>query len=89
MIRIAILDQNAYQFDNIFSNLQQTGFAATTELDGENLSAWLAKHGVDMLMLPLPNENERPIATSISKRIPKGLMAMGKRAGDLIHRNWN
>ena len=67
MIRIAILDHNAYPLDNIASNLQQTSFAATTVLDGENLSAWLAKHGVDILALPLPNENERSITASISK----------------------
>jgi DNA-binding response OmpR family regulator len=78
MIRIAILDQNAYQFDNIFSNLQQTGFAVTTELDGENLSAWLANRGVDMLMLPLPNENERSIAASISKANPERLNGNGQ-----------
>lgn len=58
MIRIAILDNNTNLLDNIASNLQQTGFAATTELDGENLSAWLAKHAVDILVLRLPNENE-------------------------------
>lgn len=71
MIRIAILDQNACQFDNIFSNLQQTGFAATTALDAENLSAWLATQGVGMLILPLLNENERPIATAISTQSGK------------------
>lgn len=63
MIRIAVLDYNAYLLDNIASNLRQSGFAATTKLDGENLSAWLAKHGVDMLILPCSNENERPTPT--------------------------
>ncbi len=67
MIRIAILDQNAYLLDNSASNLQQTGFAATTELDAENLSAWLAKHGVDMLILHLPNENGQAIPPLIGK----------------------
>ena len=57
MIRIAILDQNTYPLDNIAANQQQTGFAATTALDGENLSLWLAEHGVDMLVLRLPNDN--------------------------------
>lgn len=70
MIRIAILDQNAYLLDNIASNLQQTGFAATTALDGENLSAWLAKHGVNMLVLRLPNENEPATPIPISKTNP-------------------
>jgi len=61
MIRIAILDQNAHPLDNIAANPQQTGFAATTALDSENLSVWLAQHGVDMLVLRLPNDNTAPI----------------------------
>ncbi|MBC8273496.1 MAG: hypothetical protein H8E40_00785, partial [Chloroflexi bacterium] len=51
MIRVAILDHNTYPLNSIVSNLHQIGFAATTKLDGENLSAWLVKNGVDMLVL--------------------------------------
>ncbi len=61
MIRIAILDQNAYPLDNIASELRQTGFAATTALDGEDLSIWLAEHGIDMLVLSQPNENSQAL----------------------------
>lgn len=71
MIRIAILDQNSYLLDKLDFNLQQQGFAATTALDGENLSVWLAKHGIDMLVLHLPNEEEQPTTTSISKTKPE------------------
>ena len=71
MIRIAILDQNSYLLDKLDFNLQQQGFAATTALDGENLSVWLAKHGIDMLVLHLPNEEEQPATTSISKTKPE------------------
>lgn len=60
MILIAIHDHNAYLFEHIPSNLQLTDFTVTTVLNGENLSAWLATHGVDMLALPLPIEHEPP-----------------------------
>jgi len=63
MIRIAIFDHNAYPLNSIVSTLQQADFATTAKLDGENLSAWLAKHGVDLLALHLPNENEQPKMT--------------------------
>jgi DNA-binding winged helix-turn-helix (wHTH) protein len=72
MIRIAIFDHNTYPLNNIVSNLQQADFATTAELDGENLSAWLAKHGVDILALHLPNENERSRA-AISNTKPEML----------------
>lgn len=62
MIRIAIFDHNN-SHNNIASSLQQADFATTAELDGENLSAWLAKHGVDILALHLPNEHDRPKLT--------------------------
>lgn len=65
MILIAILDHNAYLLKNIPPNLQLTDFTATTTLDDENLGAWLATHGVDMLTLPLPNEHERLITSSL------------------------
>ncbi|PPK72409.1 transcriptional regulator [Methylobacter tundripaludum] len=71
MIRIAILDQNSYLLDKLDFNLHQQGFAATTALDGENLSVWLAKHGIDMLVLHLPNEEEQPATTSISRTKPE------------------
>jgi DNA-binding winged helix-turn-helix (wHTH) protein len=71
MIRIAILDNNTYPFDNIAPNLQQPGFTTTTELDSKSLSAWLIKHGVDMLVLPMPDENERPTTASIGKTNPE------------------
>jgi DNA-binding winged helix-turn-helix (wHTH) protein len=67
MIRIAILAHNTDLLDNIASTLQQPSFATTTTLDTENLSAWLAKHGVDMLVLPSQNENDRPTTAFISK----------------------
>lgn len=54
MILIAIHDHNAYLFEDIPSNLQLTDFTATTVLNSENLSAWLATHGVEMPALPLP-----------------------------------
>jgi DNA-binding winged helix-turn-helix (wHTH) protein len=60
MIRIAIVDHNTYPLHNIVAGLQQADFATTARLDGESLSAWLAKHGVDILALHLPNANERP-----------------------------
>ncbi|MFZ2403588.1 MAG: helix-turn-helix domain-containing protein [Methylobacter sp.] len=78
MIRIAVLNRNTYQLNDIASNLQQSGFAATTELDGENLSVWLAKHGIDMLVLPLPNEKEQPVSTAISKAKTETLDANGQ-----------
>jgi DNA-binding winged helix-turn-helix (wHTH) protein len=72
MIRIAILDYNSYLLDNNSpSNLQQLGFAATTELDVEKLSAWLAKHGVGMLILHVPNENGLATPTLIGKTNPE------------------
>ncbi|MCK9638196.1 MAG: winged helix-turn-helix domain-containing protein [Methylobacter tundripaludum] len=71
MIRIAILDQNSYLLDKLDFNLHQQGFAATTALDGENLSVWLAKHGIDMLVLHLPNKEEQPATTSISRTKPE------------------
>ncbi|MCK9395425.1 MAG: winged helix-turn-helix domain-containing protein [Methylobacter sp.] len=71
MIRIAILDQSSYLLDKLDSNLQQQGFAATTALDGENLSAWLAKHGIDMLVLRLPNDTQPATPTPISKPKPE------------------
>lgn len=64
MILIAIHDHNAYLFENISSNLQLTDFTATTVLNGENLTAWLAAQGVDVSALYLPNENERPATIS-------------------------
>jgi len=67
MIRIAILAHNTDLLDNIASTLQQPSFATTTTFDTENLSAWLAKHGVDMLVLPSQNENERATTAFISK----------------------
>jgi hypothetical protein len=59
MIRIAIFDHNTYPINSILSGLQQADFATTAKLDGENLSAWLAMHGVDILALHMPNANER------------------------------
>lgn len=67
MIRIAIFDHNAYPLNSIVSGLQQADFATTSKLDGENLSAWLAKHGVDLLALHLPAENEQPSVTRSTK----------------------
>lgn len=78
MIRIAILDRNAYMLDNIASNLQHPHFAATTALDSENLSVWLAKHGIDMLVLPLSNEKELPVTTAISKAKAETLNGIGQ-----------
>jgi DNA-binding winged helix-turn-helix (wHTH) protein len=68
MIRIAILDNNNHLFDSIASNQQQVNFVTTTALDGESLSAWLAKHGVNMLALHLPNNNEPPATAAINKK---------------------
>lgn len=65
MILIAILDHNAYLLEGIPSNLHLTDFTATTVLNGENLSAWLTTHGVEMSALPLPNGHERPIPPPI------------------------
>jgi hypothetical protein len=68
MIRIAILDRNTYPINSILSGLQQADFAITAKLDGENLSAWLATHGVDILALHMPDANERPrLASSNTK----------------------
>ncbi|MDP1771857.1 MAG: helix-turn-helix domain-containing protein [Methylobacter sp.] len=67
MILIAILDHNTYLYEDISSNPQLTDLTATTALDGENLSAWLATHGVDMLALPLPIENKRPLTIISTK----------------------
>lgn len=83
MIRIAILDQNAYPIDNITTELQQIGFAATTALDGENLSAWLAQHGVDMLVLRLPNKNGQTITVPISKTKAKAGNGNGRACWQL------
>lgn len=82
MIRIAIFDHNTYPLNNIVSNLQQTDFATTTELDGENLSTWLAKHGVNILALHLPNENERATIT-ISNTKPEMLNSNGQACWQL------
>lgn len=71
MILIPILDHNTYLCEDISSNLQPTDLAAMTALDGENLSAWLAPHGVDMLALPLPIENKRALTTAISTKPEK------------------
>lgn len=68
MIRIAILDNNNHLFDNIASNQQQVDFVTTTALDGESLSAWLAKHRVNMLALYLPNNNERPASAAVNNK---------------------
>jgi DNA-binding winged helix-turn-helix (wHTH) protein len=82
VIRIAIFDHNTYPLNNIVSSLQQADFATTAELDGENLSAWLAKHGVDILALHLPNENERPRVT-VSNTKPEMLGRNGQACWQL------
>lgn len=70
-IRIAILNQSTSLFDTPTSNLQQTDFTATTELNATNLSAWLANHGIDVLTLPPPNQHKRRFTDFINTTTPQ------------------
>ena len=69
MIRIAIINHHTHQPDSSKSSFHHNDFVATTELDPFSLSAWLEKQRVDILILPLPNENESSTTDSISKSL--------------------
>lgn len=67
MIRIAILNLDTSSLDHVADNLRQSGFAATTAFDSANLSTWLTKNGIDMLILPPQNFLASTSSTSNTK----------------------